>query len=946
MNKEHWKKINTIFHTALDLPAGERPELVLRLAAGDSEVQAEVERLLEADVKAGSYLEIPLMPTQGESGGSDSIHPGDRLCGRFDVLREIAEGGMGKVFEAFDSELGAHVALKVIRAEIASNPDAVSRFRQEVRLARLISHPNVCRTFDIEHDFLKTGDGYESHEVLFLTMEFLPGETLASRLQRTGAVTYEFALIMAAQIAAGIDSAHERGIIHRDLKPGNIMLVPAESNGQIHAVITDFGLARPAVPGVDANSVGESPAHEIPAGTLSYMAPEQLEGRSPTCATDIYAFGLILFEMVTGKRAFPSDNSYDGIRRRLATTGVGAISFPPDFPLQWRTAIERCLETNPLNRPDSATEVTTILHEGARRDFPAGAETRSHLHRRTILRLWGSAACLVLVVLATMGWKLVHPSATLHVSGFTQLTHDGLTKYLGGTDGKEIYVTGGPSSISRVPVYGGQLVGVPMTVPGTNFLLLDVSRDGLDGLVGASGDMNGEGYPFTKLWVFPLRGGTPTFLGEGELGSFAADGRSVFYFDLQRDLYRVRIDGTDRTRIGSYGSRGLDVRMSPDGRLLRISRNDRIWEMSPRGEGLHEVFPDWHAPGRSCCGRWSSDGKLFAFLHFDGSAYQIWVSEESERWAHHRSDPVQLTGGPNVTYYEALPSADGKKLFIEGMTPKGELCRFDSRSGQFQPFLRGISAEFVSFSKDGKYVAYVSFPEGILWKANIDGSSSVELADGNYRAINPRWSPDGKLILFSTFSSKFPGAYIVESAGGNPKRLLPNDNETEGDPNWSPDGKKILLNGGSNDQPDKEYLRLFDLATKQISMVTGSTGLWSGRWSPDGRYIAALSWKKPALRILDLKSQRWTALSIDGGIGYPNFSSDSKYLYFHLETPKGNGIYRTSIFSGHPELIVDLKNRSLAGSAGAFMSLDPTDAPLVLRDFGSSDIYALTIERQ
>jgi len=338
---------------------------VLTASKGDPDVQAEVELLLQADQDAGSYLADPLI-SPGVSTDPVMVCVGDELCGRFRILRKIAEGGMGQVFEAFDSELEISVALKMIRPDIAHDPRVLARFRQEVRLARQVSHPNVCRMFDIQHDALssKAIPG-EKREIVFLTMEFLLGETLAERISQKGAIPSDLALRLARQISSAIDAAHALGIIHRDLKPGNIMLVPSghsDSDEELRAVITDFGLARFTSLSQGPGASSSSQAYSWPVGTMAYMSPEQLQNISVTGASDRYAFGLILFEMVAGKRAFPAENFLEGISERIAGLSPSLKQNIENLPATWCAAIESCLRTNPLERPSSAAEIVEILN--------------------------------------------------------------------------------------------------------------------------------------------------------------------------------------------------------------------------------------------------------------------------------------------------------------------------------------------------------------------------------------------------------------------------------------------------------------------------------------------------------------------------------------------------------------------------------------------------------
>jgi eukaryotic-like serine/threonine-protein kinase len=387
MDQDRWKTVNHIFHAALEVSPRERHSFVLTASNGDSELQAEVELLLKADQDAGSYLESPLVPGETFSSSPPPVSPGDVLCNRFRILRAVGEGGMGHVFEAYDSELAVRVALKIIRPEIASNPEALHRFRQEVRLARRITHPNVCRTFDIERE-TRVVDPVSNtkQEVVFLTMEFLEGETLDSWIKRTGSLPLDEALHVARQIADALTAAHAIGIVHRDMKPANVMLVPVESSGShaFRAVITDFGLARldTALPQGSHSALSHSGR---PIGTLAYMAPEQLGGTAVSTATDIYTFGLILFEMATGARAFPSDNFLSGIAKRLNGPPPSAETLVPDLPVPWCGAIEGCLRLKPSDRIQSPAGVIEVL-DGRRTNLPP--IRRPAFLRRTALTSW------------------------------------------------------------------------------------------------------------------------------------------------------------------------------------------------------------------------------------------------------------------------------------------------------------------------------------------------------------------------------------------------------------------------------------------------------------------------------------------------------------------------------------------------------------------------------
>ena len=605
-----------------------------------------------------------------------------------------------------------------------------------------------------------------------------------------------------------------------------------------------------------------------------------------------------------------------------------------------------------VSEEDSEEPATTKETDGSTRVGKAAGS-------RNWLWGWALAGGGVLVLcLAGAIWYLHRPLRLLRVTRFTQITHDGHKKYLVGTDGSRLYLTRtnentlyfsgvSPESISQIALSGGESAQIPVAVPNSH--LADVSADGSNLLVFS---MSENQRPANPLWNVPTLGGQARQLGEAVDASFSPDVNSVAYSTREGDIWLVRGDGTAAHKLASVGDVAYDIAWSPDGGVIRFSMAGRIWEMSSNGTGLHKLLPIWPENWGQCCGRWTVDGKFFLFLSEAESfatGSEIWALDERRGLLRQPpAEPIQLAGGP-VLWGTPIPGKDGKRIFAEGQIPRGELSRYDAKTKQFQPFLGGISAQGPVFSKDGKSVVYVSYPEAILWKANADGSNPVQLTDPPMFVFLPRWSPDSTQIVFTGwYPSGGTRIYIVSSEGGSPPKRLSEDKEprnTEDFAYWSPDGHKVAFNVGLDDSDLKTDIRILDLDTRKVTTIPGSVGLIAPRWSPVGRHLSAAPPGGLHLKLFDFKTQQWSELAQKGKVDSPEWSRDGQYIYFR-RLMGDLGIFRISIKGGAAEKIVDLKDWHDAGWFGAYMGLDPTDAPLLLRDIGSDDIYALTLDQK
>jgi serine/threonine protein kinase len=400
MDPERWERIKELFEAALERPEAARLEFLSGACSGDEPLRREVELLLSGHHHAGDFMQAPAIQQHAAVLVRDlppsTFAVGEVISGRFKVLRFIGQGGMGEVYEARDLDLGARVALKTIRPEISSDQGALRRFKQEIQLARRVTHPNVCRMYDLERHQKDA-----TSEISFLTMEMLEGETLAQRLRRQGKLTRQEALPLIREMADGLDAAHKAGIIHRDFKPGNVMLVD-EGNAQIRkcrAVITDFGLACTSI-SPEASTVDSAGTASIAAGkgeivgTFAYMAPEQIQGGTITAATDIYALGLVIYEMLTGHLPSQQTMSCSEVREKHSLESSQAREGNAIIDPHWNSVIAKCLDQVPRNRPSSGAQICALL------------EGRKTLSRRMFI----GATVLGSTALATTLWLARRPT--------------------------------------------------------------------------------------------------------------------------------------------------------------------------------------------------------------------------------------------------------------------------------------------------------------------------------------------------------------------------------------------------------------------------------------------------------------------------------------------------------------------------------------------------------
>jgi serine/threonine protein kinase/tetratricopeptide (TPR) repeat protein len=359
LTPQQWENVKLVFEGVLEKTPSERISFLAR-SVHDPVVLSEVERLLAHHMESGGFLSQPGFPLTPSTTGSDpgqSFASGDLVAARFRILRFLARGGMGQVYEAEDLELHERVALKFIRSDLLHDDRSVERFKREVHLARQVTHLNVCRVYELFHHSRSNGEAIGAEAAVFVAMELLAGETLTEFLKGQPRLRVEDALPIAVQMAAGLGAAHGCGIVHRDFKPGNVHLVPRAQG--IRVVVTDFGLALQSSHELSLAASVTMSGQVL--GTPAYMSPEQVEGKDLTPASDVYSLGLVLYQMVTGARAFEADTPLSMAVQRIKEDPTPPRTLVPGLDRQWETVILRCLKRNPKDRFQTGDEVADAL---------------------------------------------------------------------------------------------------------------------------------------------------------------------------------------------------------------------------------------------------------------------------------------------------------------------------------------------------------------------------------------------------------------------------------------------------------------------------------------------------------------------------------------------------------------------------------------------------------
>jgi len=569
-------------------------------------------------------------------------------------------------------------------------------------------------------------------------------------------------------------------------------------------------------------------------------------------------------------------------------------------------------------------------------------ETARTDKKNTQLLVWTIPAALILMAALIWFTRQSRPQ----IIAYTQITRDGLSKGKIATDGQRLYFAELQNQHfvpMQVSVLGGETSSVAIPFP--EAYSPDIATDGSALLLVAfSGAKEGP------LFSLPLPAGSPQRLNNafGHSATWSRD-RAVLVFASGSDIFEANGDGSQPRKLATVDGTATDLRFSPDGRRLRFailapsSEFSALWELNQDGSNLHPLLPGWNSPPRECCGNWTPDGKSYIFQSFRDGKTDLWLLPDRIGWFRSHTKPVRLTNGP-LNFSDPVVSKDGKKLFSVGTQARGELVRYNGQS-DLLPYLGGISASDLSFSPDAKSVAYVSVPEATLWRSKIDGTQRLQLTEPSLRAALPRWSPDGRQILFmgQTQNTNWR-AYSIPSDGGVPHDLAPSA-QAGFDPGWSPDGKSVVVTLNEAGTPgivlSGPGIAIVDLQTAGVTLLPDAAQLFSPRWSPDGKYIAAITDDSGKLVLFDFSTRQWTDL-VSMPIGYPNWSHNGQYLYFDTTLTEDPALYRVRISDRKLERVTSLKGlQRFWGQFGSWTGLTPDDSLLLVRDTSSQEIYAL-----
>lgn len=611
--------------------------------------------------------------------------------------------------------------------------------------------------------------------------------------------------------------------------------------------------------------------------------------------------------------------------------------------------------SNGANEPTEKSEENLQVRLG---DDPPLQPVRSgSLARLVPVNKWiVFAAVLCLVGPATLLLLHSRSSATIRPLRFVQLTDDGRQKLFLRSGPTTLYFTEfevNREILMSVPIGGGPIRQVDL--PFSNVNLQDISADGQTLLVTSF-----EGTePERQLWIVPAQGGTGRRVGDAVCHSArwspdnrtiaCASGTSILLFDS---------DGSNSRTLGPFHSPAEQLQWSPNGERLRFVLEDSVarsrspWEITiGKDKGTVPDAPSKLPLGDTCCFDWiwTKTGKNFVYLRNGADGRPSLFLRSQNGWlagglTHESELPVK------VGVVEALaPGKDDNTLYLlTGGSGRGALLKFDvkqkldSKHKAFQTFLDGLSASYLSFSRDGQWMTYTNTQDNSLWRSRPDGSDALQLTTAPMAVEFSAWSPDGRQIAFMGKQPEKPWRiFLISRDGGVPTEAAPG-NDNQGAPTWSPDGKALVYGNVVCQEMEACWIRSLDLATGRVEALPGSHGFRTARWSPDGKYIVALQSQTQELMLFNTKNRRWIAIANSITGDNINWSNDSQSVYVDSARGQKPVIEQVRIADHQRSTVVDLASlQNVPGQIGTWIGLTPDNSPILFHTFTASEVYAL-----
>jgi serine/threonine protein kinase/Tol biopolymer transport system component len=808
-----------------------------------------------------------------------TIVAGTRL-GSYEVVAQIGAGGMGEVYHAHDTKLGRDVAIKVLPEAFAHDADRLSRFQREAKMLASLNHPNIATIHGLE----------QSGGTSYLVMELVSGETLAERVKREGPVPVEEALAIAKQIAEALEAAHEKGIIHRDLKPANVKVTP---EGKVK--VLDFGLAKAFAGDASTEDMGNSPTLSMAAtmqgvilGTAAYMSPEQARGKSVDKRTDIWAFGCVLYELLTGKQTFHGEDVTD-ILAAVVRAEPDWAALPAKIPSTIRTLLSRCLRKDRRQRISDATDVRIEIEDAIAAPKDSGATQADSASMSKLP--WALAAAVAIIALVTSwGWWRATRPVEQSLRPLERLDVDlGPDVSLGSPFGADVILS--PDGTRVVYVSQGRLFTRRLDQP--NATELTETQGAFAPFFSPDGQWVAFFTP-GKLEKISVEGGAAIALCDsvaGRGGSWGDDGNIIAALDTNIGLSRIPSAGGQPTSVTELQSGEGNHRwpqVLPGGKAVLftaistgaagydganielVSLADHRRKTLVRGGTFGRYLPSGHLI-------YVNRGTLFA-VPFDLDRLEV------------RGTPSQAMNQVSYTASNGTAQIDfsqtGTLVYRSGGAGGGLVTvQWLDASGKTQPLLAKPDAyQRPSLSPDGNKLAMYTSD---IWVYEWKRDTMTRLTFGPARSIYPVWSPDGRYIVFQGLGGMF---WTRSDGSGKPQPLTQSKNR-QLPYSFSPDGKRLAFHELRPQTQDDIWTVPLEIDASGIRAGKPEPFLQTpfderhGAFSPDGRWMAYDSNESGAyqvyVRAFPDKGGKWQ-ISNSGG-GDPVFSRNGRDLFFRTD---------------------------------------------------------------